>query len=419
MQATGGHCRPGRYTTFVRDTLLHGAEGAASIARFEETNVRQLAAFAQAHQIQCTLEAVTTVNIFESGTESQFSQVLAAISARKLALATDIASGAADDRIVYSASSAQQTFHIPNAIGAVSFPAYTINPYQFVCGVLELALKKGLNLQTGTPVTSISSSISSSKASKATWTVTTPRGNITTPNILLATNAYTSHLLPQASRFIKPVRNQAVALRPRSNLLNLPLTLLQNHSICFTYNTNQSSSGSDRMEGDDYLVSKPASPTTTTTTSDSPPPQPQRDLILGGGRHLAAIPNEEFNTDDTSIDERVASYLRTALATQHFGGGDSGGGGGGGEEQVLREWTGIVGHTPDENPVLGAVAVSGRPPGLWICAGFTGHGMALAFRSADAVSSLVLGREGEVKDWLPRSFLWESKGRRRWIGLGE
>ena len=73
----------------------------------------------------------------------------------------------------------------------------------------------------------------------------------------------------------------------------------------------------------------------------------------------------------------------------------------------------LSGNTPDENPVLGAVP---GKPGLWICAGFTGHGMALAFRSADAVSSLVLGHEEEVNAWLPRSFSCGRKGncRRIW-----
>ena len=76
------------------------------------------------------------------------------------------------------------------------------------------------------------------------------------------------------------------------------------------------------------------------TTSNTPQ---ERDFIFGGGRHLA--PNyEEFNTDDTSINSKVAAYLRTALATQHFGRDNWGGEESDGESEVLNEWTGIVGQ---------------------------------------------------------------------------
>jgi glycine/D-amino acid oxidase-like deaminating enzyme len=38
---------------------------------------------------------------------------------------------------------------------------------------------------------------------------------------------------------------------------------------------------------------------------------------------------------------------------------------------VVMEWTGIMGYTQDEQPVIGQAP---GQDGLWVCAGFHGHG---------------------------------------------
>lgn len=68
------------------------------------------------------------------------------------------------------------------------------------------------------------------------------------------------------------------------------------------------------------------------------------------------------------------------------------------------EWTGIMGYTADRQPIVGEAPGQG---GLWICAGFNGHGMALTFQSAEALVQLMMGREEEVDRWLPRSYRLE------------
>lgn len=71
--------------------------------------------------------------------------------------------------------------------------------------LLGYLIKQGVNLQTNTPVTKVSSSRDHEKR----WTVETPRGTISASKIVFATNGYTAQLLPQYERKIVPVRGVA------------------------------------------------------------------------------------------------------------------------------------------------------------------------------------------------------------------
>ena len=68
-----------------------------------------------------------------------------------------------------------------------------------VAHIVQRCLDLGLNLQTWTPVTSIAPSDSSDS-----WVISTPRGEITTPTIIHATNAYAPALLPETHGAIRP-----------------------------------------------------------------------------------------------------------------------------------------------------------------------------------------------------------------------
>jgi glycine/D-amino acid oxidase-like deaminating enzyme len=70
-----------------------------------------------------------------------------------------------------------------------------------------------------------------------------------------------------------------------------------------------------------------------------------------------------------------------------------------GEENEDRElnadyqWTGIMGYSKDDSPWVGPVPESlGGGPGLWISAGYTGHGMPVAARTGVAVAQMIAGK---------------------------
>lgn len=68
--------------------------------------------------------------------------------------------------------------------------------------LLGKLIKKGLNVQANTPVTSVSTT--SDAAGR--YTIQTPRGAIKSPKIVYATNGFSSHLLPEYARSITPIR---------------------------------------------------------------------------------------------------------------------------------------------------------------------------------------------------------------------
>lgn len=68
--------------------------------------------------------------------------------------------------------------------------------------LLSLAVQKGVNLQTNTPVLSISLE----QDADGYWSVNTERGTTRAKNIIFATNGYTRHLLPSYTGKIIPTR---------------------------------------------------------------------------------------------------------------------------------------------------------------------------------------------------------------------
>ncbi len=153
--------------------------------------------------------------------------------------------------------------------------------------------------------------------------------------VILATNACTSLLAPEVP--ISPVRAQMAATAPDARgLVALP-----------TY--------ADR--GYRYWRQLPDG------------------RVLAGGYRDRAIDEEVgYSAVPTA---RVQGYLDAHLRDL------------GVEAPVTNRWAGIMGFTADELPIVGPV--SGRP-NLWVCGGYTGHGLAFAFHCATRVADAVCGR---------------------------
>ncbi|KAI0137958.1 FAD dependent oxidoreductase [Hypoxylon sp. NC0597] len=304
---------------------------------------------------------------------------------------------------------------IPHAEGAiVQWNAASLWPYKLVAFVLEHLLstnneegsKGSFNLQTNTPVTGLSraetspnlsspggshtspSKPTSTPTSTSIWTVHTPRGTIATSQVLLATNGYTSHLLPQFSDLIVPTRGQVSSLEPPeepSSPSSPPLDIKHTYYI--------QGEPSDPFSRDDYLIQRPP---------------PTAELVFGGGRQYAKGRGIGV-WDDSRIDEPVAWYLRGELSSavdlslhhhhQHPSPGP--------KKQDLEpthEWTGIMGYSRDWHPWVGGVPESlGGGDGLWVCAGYSGHGMPNAVLSAKAVVAMMCGGP-DVKIDLPPEY---------------
>lgn len=339
-----------------------------AVARFELATFHQLASLVADNDIACDWQAVGGVHALFSPAELE--------AARRLVRRLEDHVDLRDKAMLVEGAAALASLRIPGAVGAVYQPvAAKCWPYKLVAWVLERLLRehaagRRFNLQTGTPVLHLQPLSSSS--SSASYMVHTTRGQVAARHVVLATNAYTSHLLPRMTGLIVPVRGQVCALVPPRDAVLLP------HSYAWV------AGGAD-----DYLIQR----------------QDDGALILGGER-LAVPGGQEGLSRDDQVDPVIGRNLRRALAsTLKLRPGSAAEAP---ELDATYEWTGIMGYSRDRHPWVGAVPaelldVDGAAGGLWISAGYTGHGMPVAARCGVAVAEMILGEKGGLA--VPEEFI--------------
>ncbi|KAI2618180.1 FAD dependent oxidoreductase [Hypoxylon sp. NC1633] len=421
----GGHCQPAIY-------------GAATpqIASFELRNFSYLKNLVEEFSIPCDWRSTSGVHAFYSA------ELFARARERVASLADEYPDLAANVAVVthgegslggspaYLLEGERRELtlaglRVPDAAGAiVQWNAASLWPYKLVAFVLERLLatysdagKPGsgsFNLQTNTPATGLTqaettihlhspsttskptstSTSTTSTSTSTTWTVHTPRGTITAPKVLLATNAYTSHLLPQFSTFLVPTRGQVSALKPPQPPTVPPLDIAHTYYI--------EGEPDSPYERDDYLVQRPPA---------------AAELVYGGGRRHARRRGVGV-WDDGAVDQAVAWYLRGELTAVLDLSARPGSGSGSGQSQSKKqdlepthEWTGIMGYTRDGFPFVGAVppSLGGGDRGLYLCAGYNGHGMPNAVLSAKATIDMMYGGEEAEIDLPPEYELTEQR----------
>lgn len=172
-----------------------------------------------------------------------------------------------------------------------------------------------------------------------------PSGTLTAGQVVLTLNAYLPRLVPEAARFVRPVRAQMLATAPVAPVTDRPV---YSH------------------EGFYYLRQ-----------------QPDGRLLLGGARHRhveAEVGYADLTTGALQAD--LLTYLR-----DHFPAA--------GAPAVERRWSGTMGFSPDSLPVVGAVP---GVPGARFATGFTGHGMGFGVRFGYLLARTVLGQTDDAAD---------------------
>lgn len=329
-------------------------EEAIKIARLEYSNIVSTHSFAKKHNIPCESRPCNTVDVVYD--QESYAIGIESIDLMRKEMGND---DPAVEYRVYGPDEARKRFLCEGTCqgesvrGAFEYMGGSISAYKFAVGVLKLALKKGLNLQTHTSVTSIEAAGSalSEGAKNVRWLVQTPRGVVQTSNLIIATNGYTPHLLPEFQSKIVPLRGQITAQRPGALLKELaPNGLDVTYSFIYS-------------NGYEYMVQRPYN-------HKDVPEGTAGDIIIGGG--LAKLPQEgldEFGEcDDTVLNKQNSQYLKETLVGyfgKTWGEDDTAG-------RVRKEWTGIMGIPADGVPFVGAMP--SQQSGLWVSAGFNGHG---------------------------------------------
>lgn len=251
---------------------------------------------------------------------------------------------------------------VPHAIGAiVQSNAASLSGYKLVTSILSSLLEKNaINLQTNTPVTAV-------RKSYGGWVIESPRGEIKATQILFTTNAYTGHLLPQFRKLIVPIQAQMSASVPPGPI----------EPSLYSYYFVGAVQNSEKQVSEDYLIQRPV--------------DQGGEWMYGGGRVLAKNLGVDQEQDDYN-DDRVVKYLKTSLGyvldlgdKEH--GKDS-------QLDYKAFWTGIYGQSVDGHPWVGAVP---DMPGIFVCGGYSGHGMPNAALCAEHVASTMACTFDELK----------------------
>ncbi|KAH7120377.1 FAD dependent oxidoreductase [Dactylonectria estremocensis] len=364
----GGHCQPAVW------------DSTPEVARFELETYDFIQELIKNHHIACDWNVVGGVHAIYSV------DVLAAARRQR-----DRLQGYPDLRdkaFLIEDPSKLAALHIPKAIAAVYQPkAAQFWPYKLVAHLLENLLQEDpnikFNLQTHTPVVSI-------ERSQTEWIVNTDRGRVYAQHVLLATNAYSSHLLDSMTGLIVPVRGQVCALKPPLPDFQLP------HSYVWMKSADAQ-----------YVIHRGADDTQVQDGYDDDSISEDRSLIFGGER-LATEGGEEGISRDDQINPIVSQNLRRGILDAIKLHPECSDAASPPPLHASHEWTGIMGYSRDSSPWVGEVpasmfrdrvadnnsmvrGVSGDEgfTNLWISAGYTGHGMLVAARCGIAVGEMI------------------------------
>jgi len=342
----GGHTKARSYQSFPSHIRSHGLEEARKISRLEYANIVATHELAKELDILCESRPCETVDIAYDEHTFQFG----VLAIEMMRMTMDPNEGAACYKI-FNGEEATERFLVPGAVGAFQYAAGSINAYKFTIGLLKVCLSIGLHLHTKTAVESIKQTTPSATGGFR-YEISTSEGVISTNTVILATNGYTAHLLPQMQGKIVPLRGQVTVQRPGPKLKQLKPNGLEN-TYSFIYET-----------GYEYMIARPKLP--------SVPPDDIGDIIIGGG--LGRLPGEGLseygNTDDSEVNTNNSKYLKQTLKSyfgENWGDDDP-------DRRVKKDWTGVMGITGDGAPFVGKV------PGMqrcWISAGFNGNGKSL------------------------------------------
>jgi len=238
----------------------------------------------------------------------------------------------------WDAEKCAELMHSESFLGGIFYAdAGQLWPAKLVIQMATVAVSQGANLQTQTKVSQVD-------REGSYFIVKTNRGQIKAHHVVYATNAWASELLPFLKDLIVPVRGQVLVTAPISPIWN------------FGFSTNF---------GYEYCQQRP-----------------DGRIVLGGMRWLSQT-SEIGIIDDTAINPVISSGLRGFLP-QHFPTLQT--------LQVEQEWTGILGFSKDNNPLIGALP---HRLGEYIIAGFSGHGMAMTFSAGKTVAEMIMGRMTE------------------------
>lgn len=237
-------------------------------------------------------------------------------------------------------------------------------------------------LETETPVSAVT--YQPEKDRDHPYIIETPRGAVRATKVIHCSNGWTGHLLPKLRGKIFPLRGTMSVQKAGPELPHKG----DERSWSMIDKPRYDPQDGTFSYGLYYITQGP-------TTGD---------VFIGGEKQQIG---EVLSSDDTAISSISKTTLENILPTIFAKGWREGE-----VPEVRKPWSGIMGFTPDHVPWVGQVpkSVTGRAgDGEFIAAGFNGYGMPLCWGCGEAVAKMMLGKQAEVSEWLPESFLMTEK----------
>ncbi|WWC91289.1 uncharacterized protein L201_006232 [Kwoniella dendrophila CBS 6074] len=359
-----GHCKPDIWRGFTEYSKLFGNKEALRILTNEGETRDALVEFIESNEIQCEIWNGKTMDMMmDEETANKAAENMKAF----LAAGGD----ARQVDITLNPVQAEKLSRVKGAKAIYASPASTLHPWKLVEFIIKRCLKLGLQLHTLTPVLSVDGSDND-------WTIQTKRGTIKTPTVIHTTNAYAAALLPEMKKTIIPIPHMCNLVYPPS-----------------------SHSGSKSLKTSYAVIYKEGLYTIN--------PRLNADgCILVGGvqpnqHHLEAYIEEKKESrqfDDSLKDFKPITDSVKDLGTNGFEWNESQNLKTGFSVRYDRSWSGIIGLTKDQVPLVGAVP---GKSGQWTSCGHNGHGMARIFTCSRGLAQLIQGAEW-TKTGLPKCF---------------
>ncbi|KAK1561554.1 FAD dependent oxidoreductase [Colletotrichum navitas] len=346
----GGHLKPDPYNRPASLISTHGIEAATEVAEFEAKNLPAVKKVVEAEGIDCDFVLTRAVDALMSD----------AIGKRMKAgvdLLRKNGVSVMDDVYYAEGTEAEQLSGVKGAKACISYTAGHLWPFKLIVHLLSKAIDAGVNLQTHTPV----NTVTETPDKEGYLTLSTPRGKIRAAKVVYATNAYTSSLLPEFVDKIVPVRGICSHITPGKQ----PSPLLP-HSYIIRWSDTEY----------EYLI-----------------PKLDGSIVVGGARskYYHDLPSWYNNVNDDQLIESAKTHFDGYMQRVFHGWEDS-------CATTSTVWTGIMGYSSDDLPHIGAVP--GRQ-NQFILAGFTGHGMPQIFLSAKGVASMIMEQKSYKSTGIP------------------
>ena len=340
----GGHVKPDVYFNAVLSERIYGPQMAVELTRFEMQQVFDVKRLVEEEQIDCDFELTRALDVFvDRRVAGPTIQAYKQMKAKGYQFSDDL-------HFIEDPRKAEQVSGVKGALAAFTATAATLWPYKLVSHLIRRCLEWGANLQSNTPVTAISATTDL----LGRWTVTTPRGQIKAKKIIVATNGYVSALLPEFKDKITPARGVACRIAvPKSGTKMAPHL---NNSYSIRYGPQEY----------DYLISR---------TDGS--------IVVGGAKQAVLLHESLWhnNVNDSELIPGTEKYFTNYMQRMFHGWEES-------EAAITDIWTGVMGYSSDLVPWVGEIP---GKRGIFVNAGFTGHGMPRILGCSEALAAVARG----------------------------